>query len=1012
MAALDLPPRIDIGALREASSSFSRSTAATFDGFHVRHFRLLCDDALLCLAIILQVMEAIGMPPPQLATLSYVLLPKPRGGFRPICIFPGAIRIWSKCRRPFLSPWVAANDRVYFNCGTGRRAVDPVWRNAARTEAKLAADPKSAAGTVLWDAAKFFERFCLRRLYERGKRLGIDLWLLRMAINLYRGPRYFSMDGASTGPFLFSDSGLPAGCRFANIFVRVYTMEGLDGFVSMCPELTLDTFIDDLAFSAEGTESFVAGALVRGASHLKRIVQSGFRCSIAQSKAAVVSSSDIVVKKVRAALGEDAGPFCQHAAFLGVDYTAGRRRRHGAATTRRAMRFKEAKRRHRVLSRFTSFGPRLNMLYRGGVLPAAEFGCEVNGVSNAELLQLQQWSVARLPPHCRGTSLTAKLLLHGDKTARAATAPLAQWQRAVWQAAVAPASAMVHPRTLSQWWGAAAPQAATTWASSRGPINAAILSAKRLGWSMLSAFEVTDDGGHRFFLADVSPAGFNQLLAAAAQRVHEMHAAKKLAASYGGSGPQRVSFDVPRRLYRSRKTSGPSRAAIATLACDGFWPKTRLAEAGYILDDTLCDLCRAATDTMHHRIYECPGASFLRDTLVDPLELEELLTDAHAHPWQTRAVRPHPGAAAPPPRAAGVEFIAYTDAGHTFGGDIFIDGSCMPGQPGLARAGFAAIEVDASGRTLGAVYGTVPPHLPQTSGAAEHAALAAAAPFLTRPATFHADCLAVVRSAFSPPASWAKLVHGGMIKHLHNGHAFDKVRDVVKVKAHQRPGAEAAPVERWRAAANNAVDEAAKEAVRLHPAPSEALARLSCAQERLAVVTATLAARLCVLWQRAETRGRTQRRRRAPAATDAIFAQHEWAFWTGAARCWTCWRTFSADRMHEAPSTCSGPPAFLRQIASDAKGHCIVRFEPESPIARPLFACVRCGCYVQKSLPVNSLFHQRCIGVARKHGARSIVRLLEGRHPDCHRADLRGASFVASTHLRVFREAAHEAGWC
>ena len=255
-------------------------------------------------------------------------------------------------------------------------------------------------------------------------------------------------------------------------------------------------------------------------------------------------------------------------------------------------------------------------------------------------------------------------------------------------------------------------------------------------------------------------------------------------------------------------------------------------------------------------------------------------------------------------------------------------------------------------------------------------------------------------------------MHGGMIKHLHNGPAFDKVRNVVKVKAHQQLGAEAAPVERWRAAANNAVDEAAKEAVRLHPAPSEALARLSCAQERLAVVTATLAARLCVLWQRAETRGRTQRRRRAPAATDAIFAKHEWAFWTGAARCWTCWRTFSADRMHEAPSTCSGPLAFLWQIASDAKGHCIVRFEPESPIARPLFACVRCGCYVQKSLPVNSLFHQRCIGVARKHGARSIVRLLEGRHPDCHRADLRGASFVASTHLRVFREAAHEAGWC
>ena len=264
--------------------------------------------------------------------------------------------------------------------------------------------------------------------------------------------------------------------------------------------------------------------------------------------------------------------------------------------------------------------------------------------------------MARLPPHARGASLTAKLLVHGDSTVHAATAPLRQWHRAVWLSAVERRKAQVSATTLSKWWRAAAPRASDSWANSRGPINAAILSAKRIGWSMISAFEAADDRGNRMQLADISPAGFLQVLKEAVQRRHEEAAARAFANHTGRSGPRRVAFDIPRKLYRSKKITGPQRAAVATLACDGFWTKTRLRDAGYVLPDTLCDVCRGAEDTLFHRLFECKATAHIRDSFISPDDLGALLDQAHVHHWQTRAIRPHPAAAAPPPRDAGCHF--------------------------------------------------------------------------------------------------------------------------------------------------------------------------------------------------------------------------------------------------------------------------------------------------------------------------------------------------------------------
>ena len=158
-------------------------------------------------------MEVVGYPPPQIALLLFILLDKPKGGKRAICLLSSFVRIWAFVRRPLVEEWKAANDRPDLACGTGRRAYDVAWRCAARAEAALGSREGKAA-TQLWDMRTYNERFDLRRLHIRGRRLQVHSALWRLETNLYRGPRRFTMGGLVTGP-LFAKKGIPAGSKFS-----------------------------------------------------------------------------------------------------------------------------------------------------------------------------------------------------------------------------------------------------------------------------------------------------------------------------------------------------------------------------------------------------------------------------------------------------------------------------------------------------------------------------------------------------------------------------------------------------------------------------------------------------------------------------------------------------------------------------------------------------------------------------------------------------------------------------
>ena len=109
--------------LRSVSAAFPRGTAETYDGFHVSHYRLLSDCALHVLCDVLELCECLCIMPTELQTVEIALIPKPKGGHRPIGIYTSLERLHGKARQPEINEWTLAQARDYFANSKGSGAL-------------------------------------------------------------------------------------------------------------------------------------------------------------------------------------------------------------------------------------------------------------------------------------------------------------------------------------------------------------------------------------------------------------------------------------------------------------------------------------------------------------------------------------------------------------------------------------------------------------------------------------------------------------------------------------------------------------------------------------------------------------------------------------------------------------------------------------------------------------------------------------------------------------------------
>ncbi len=103
-------------------------------GFHPRALAALSEGALTALSTILAAVETSGQWPRQVCLVTTALLPKPKGGFRPVGIMPAIYRLWSKARRDLTDPWEARHSRAYLSSAKGNGPIETMWRMGVRQE--------------------------------------------------------------------------------------------------------------------------------------------------------------------------------------------------------------------------------------------------------------------------------------------------------------------------------------------------------------------------------------------------------------------------------------------------------------------------------------------------------------------------------------------------------------------------------------------------------------------------------------------------------------------------------------------------------------------------------------------------------------------------------------------------------------------------------------------------------------------------------------------------------------
>ncbi len=950
-------PRLSPTALREASLTMAPRTSQTYDGLHPRHFALLTDGALEALADLYEAAEALGAWPTQIALLTMPALPKPAGGYRLIGIFAATYRLWSRARRPIADRWEADNERPYLAAGTGRSAVDAVWRQSARAEAALAEEGTTAAAALV-DLEKFYEHLDFDLLLDRATRLGLPEPLTRLALAAYSGPRMIRMRDFVAAE-LWADRGVVAGCSLATTFTRAYTIEAYDGFVARNPAVALDNYIDDNVLSAQGPREHVVRVLRRAAADLDRTVREELLCKVARRKTKIVAADAEVGRRLRdaaeAAIGGELAP---SASDLGIDYAAGRRRRgHGAARSA-AARLRQGMRRKARLRRITSaIGTSSTKVFTTGIMAGMVYGSEVHGLADAELLRIERLAATTMRPRARGRSLHVLMAINGAPTWRAGTAPILQYARAVWRAvdAVKHAEARAD-MTLPEIRRAGealnreelidervSKNGRVTrrrrWDRVRGPMGALHLSLDRIGWQLVGQFAILDDVGVTRNITEHSPALWADYVRAAVIRAHERKAAAVWAKRDVQFQGRRICLDPIRahlgvtRSSRRRRGHDPLGSGIArSLVCGAIWPNARV----HAIDPqacALCPRCKAAVDTVHHRLWWCPEAEEERQTLVPRRLIEAARRAGPDSLFHSTGVMPHPADVWPAPVENPEVVVERLDGSapsgevHQFQGNFYFDGSCSTHViPELRRAGWAIVVKDAEGKPIARISSPLWRSLPQTPQAAECVAYAAAVQFVAGASVFYGDCANVVRQAGAAPrkvcAPTAR--YSGVMRDTQRvPERLGHVVEFRKIKAHVDPNAIEDPEQRSHAQGNAEADLLAKDAARRHPAQSPAEEAMLATDMEDAVHIIKLASAVLRHWPPQEKTPKPKRAGAGPGAPRKEGRAHVWEFVDSAWRCRACLRCAvgAKDNPRVTRGFCTGGAAAGKSREAEGGGH-------------------------------------------------------------------------------------------
>ena len=248
----------------------------------------------------------------------------------------------------------------------------------------------------------------------------------------------------------------------------------------------------------------------------------------------------------------------------------------------------------------TKFGSKAaRKLTTQGSNPASLYGAAVTGISDGLLTQVRRNAACSTPPFAQGRSLDITLQLADlDPASMATAAPMIRWAQEIWQTTTAGETRAIPLNQLARAWQRSFTCKPTRWQQVRGPIGAAILSAKRLGWNIEHPTRWYTDQGETLELTKASPKLLSWHALQTWNRIISKRVAGKLSED-GYSTDKTIDFSHVRHTLRSNTSD----QLTPHENCGAIWTMDRLRGAGYQVD-LECHMCKAAPDSVFHRLWQ------------------------------------------------------------------------------------------------------------------------------------------------------------------------------------------------------------------------------------------------------------------------------------------------------------------------------------------------------------------------------------------------------------------------
>ena len=477
----------------KAAGQFKERTATGIDGINPSSFGHLSAGGLEALCLILHWVEYLVRVPSQVEEVFIFFLAKPDGGWRPIGLLCGLIRLLGRLRHEEAREWERQHHRSFFYGGAGRSCEDAVWAQAFDAEHSKSIGLDSLSSML--DLGKAYERVTHRGLVAACRRHGSPLRRLKLLLSVYGGRRRLCVGRWKTDAIKVGLS-IIAGCGFATSLLRVVLLSPLDALLRCWGSLKLYVAVDDLTLAAHGRLRDIELAISKGTDSLcVELERLGLEISL--TKGNVISSNLGAGQRVTRKLSRWGFQLHHSVRNLGVDFGMGKTASWGVLRSR----LKKLGSRASRFMALRNAGAKLGKVFRVGGVASVLHGARVRGVPAKALQQARTVNARAIAGKAGPRSRTLQFALQeGDGWKRdpayaCDSMPLLAWSKAVY-------TKLRLPAAFKAAHGKGPP---ASWGGVNGPTAAVFLTLRRLGWSFAAWNRWTTDEGQELDLSDLSP---------------------------------------------------------------------------------------------------------------------------------------------------------------------------------------------------------------------------------------------------------------------------------------------------------------------------------------------------------------------------------------------------------------------------------------------------------------------------------------------------------------------------